>query len=391
MEIPTDGARGCTYAEIGKTVSAVRWLWPGWLPCGHVTLFVGQAGDGKSAISLDLGGRFVTGEKMPDGYVPERLACVTWIDTEGAQSQMVERLALWGLPPERFTCPGGAADSLRDFAIEDAASMDDLLKHVRACGSRLIVIDSLRGSHSQDENSSERTGSVMKRLRELAQRSGCAVLVTHHTRKASDELDAPPDITLSSVRGSSVIIAESRSIWAIQPPRGADYKRLESIKSNFSAKPPTLAVRVIDAVEWPEVADTQPAPAVKRSPVVDAVAMLRDALSAGPQPANVIAANAKARGISEYALRTARKRLGVVATKSHVEDGAWVWSPPSPPSTSSSPSSADDGEGVEGCEDVEEGEKKGAGSPNLEGVEVPRQVSDEANDERLPLPDGGAV
>jgi AAA domain len=48
------------------TVAPVRWLWPGRIPLGKLTILDGDPGLGKSLITLDLIARITTGRGMPD-------------------------------------------------------------------------------------------------------------------------------------------------------------------------------------------------------------------------------------------------------------------------------------------------------------------------------------
>ena len=47
--------------------SAARWLWPGWIPLGKLTVLDGDPGLGKSTLLLDLAARVTRGLAMPDG------------------------------------------------------------------------------------------------------------------------------------------------------------------------------------------------------------------------------------------------------------------------------------------------------------------------------------
>ena len=44
----------------------VRWLWPGYVPYGKVTLLAGDPGLGKSWATLDLAARLTVGGETPD-------------------------------------------------------------------------------------------------------------------------------------------------------------------------------------------------------------------------------------------------------------------------------------------------------------------------------------
>ncbi|MEX2310760.1 MAG: AAA family ATPase [Pirellulales bacterium] len=44
----------------------IRWLWPGRIPLGRVTLLVSDPGIGKSLLTLDIAARVSTGASWPD-------------------------------------------------------------------------------------------------------------------------------------------------------------------------------------------------------------------------------------------------------------------------------------------------------------------------------------
>ncbi len=46
---------------------AIKWVWPGRLACGHVTLLSGAPGTGKSQKSCDVAARITTSAAWPDG------------------------------------------------------------------------------------------------------------------------------------------------------------------------------------------------------------------------------------------------------------------------------------------------------------------------------------
>lgn len=45
----------------------VKWLWPGYIPAGKLTMFDGDPASGKSTMSLDLAARLTSGGVWPDG------------------------------------------------------------------------------------------------------------------------------------------------------------------------------------------------------------------------------------------------------------------------------------------------------------------------------------
>ena len=53
------------------TPEPVRWLWPGRIPLGKLSILDGDPGLGKSLITLDLAARVSAGRPMPDGTLPD--------------------------------------------------------------------------------------------------------------------------------------------------------------------------------------------------------------------------------------------------------------------------------------------------------------------------------
>ena len=49
----------------------VRWLWPGRIPLGKLTVLDGDPGMGKSTVTLTIAAKVSTGSPFPDGARPE--------------------------------------------------------------------------------------------------------------------------------------------------------------------------------------------------------------------------------------------------------------------------------------------------------------------------------
>ena len=61
----TEGPRLICLADVAP--SPVKWLWPGRIPLGKITVLDGDPGLGKSTLTLDLAALVTTGRPMPDG------------------------------------------------------------------------------------------------------------------------------------------------------------------------------------------------------------------------------------------------------------------------------------------------------------------------------------
>ena len=49
----------------------VKWLWPGRIPLGKLTILDGDPGTAKTTLALDLAARVSRGDTMPDGSEPD--------------------------------------------------------------------------------------------------------------------------------------------------------------------------------------------------------------------------------------------------------------------------------------------------------------------------------
>src|SRR5215213_4951890 len=66
-----------------------QWLWPGRIPRGAVTLICGDAGRGKSLLSLDIAARVTTGQLWPDGSQSEQPGDVLLLSAEDSIGRTV--------------------------------------------------------------------------------------------------------------------------------------------------------------------------------------------------------------------------------------------------------------------------------------------------------------
>src|SRR4051812_38262895 len=81
----------CAINEL--TPARVQWLWPGRLAVGHLAMFDGDPGLGKSLVTLDVCARITTGRPFPDGTSPGNPAAVIVINAEdGARDTIFGRL-----------------------------------------------------------------------------------------------------------------------------------------------------------------------------------------------------------------------------------------------------------------------------------------------------------
>jgi putative DNA primase/helicase len=325
-----DGAAAqfSTWGDIAKTLGPITWVWPDWLPAGMLTIVAAEPGVGKSALCLRIAATMIGDmELWPDGaaYAGER-GRVVWAEAESGQAINLERARGWGLSLDRLIQPGLP---LEDFRLDDQTKLDALIDLAFEPDVNAIIIDSLRGANSRNENDSDVIALVM-RLAELARDANKPVILTHHLRKRNI-LDGPEGPSLDRLRGSSAIVQPARVVWTLDTPDPYDKetRRLAQAKNNLARNPEPIGftigaggVAFGDAPEAPRVISRLDA----------AKTFLMTILQDEPLPADEVFEQAGLAGHSSPTVKKAKESLGIVslkkATKGQHGGGQWVWSLP---------------------------------------------------------------
>ena len=158
----------------------VAWLWKPYIPFGKVTIVQGNPGEGKTTFALRLAAACTTGRTLP-GMEP--------------------------LPPFQViyqTAEDGLGDTVKPRLIEAAADLDRVLvideakreltlsderieKAIVQTGARLIILDPIQAymGEKADMNRANEVRPIFRRLADVAERTGCAVILIGHLNKAA--------------------------------------------------------------------------------------------------------------------------------------------------------------------------------------------------------------
>ncbi|MFZ5788905.1 MAG: AAA family ATPase [Acidobacteriota bacterium] len=318
---------------------AVRWLWPGHVPLGKLTVIDGDPGLGKSTLALDLAARVSTGASMPDGTPGARGGVVLLTAEDGLADTVRPRLEAHGADLSRIVALPyvGNGDDRRPLTLPD-----DLIT-VRAAisrvGAALVVIDPLMavlGSRT-DAHRDQDTRRALAPIAALAEETGAAIVIVRHLNKSAG------GNPLYRGGGSIGIIGAARAGFLVaRDPEAGERRVLASIKSNLCRPAPSLAfvldeVGDVPRVRWlgptKQTADALLAAAVSPAarPRDEAVAFLRQLLADGPVPALEVCRQADEVGISRKTLKRAKATLGVISRKLGAPGGdrqAWSWELP---------------------------------------------------------------
>jgi len=305
----------------------VRWLWPGRIAMGKLTLLCGDPGLGKSFVTLDLASRVSSGAPWPDlPLLPNSTGGVVLLSAEDdladtirprldAAEADVSRVA--AIQAVRRLLPTGQSQEADFDLTEDLAALEEAITQTPDC--RLVVIDPLTAYLGKtDSHKNAEVRAVLARLFELAARHRVALLAVTHLNKAS---------TLPAIyraMGSLAFVAAARAVWAAvrdEQDETGQRRLFVPIKNNLGADDSGLAYALAPAgntarVIWePEPVDMRADDALNggRKAVVreDAGQFVIDTLTAsgGDMLSADLTEAAKADGISERTLWRARKAV----------------------------------------------------------------------------------
>lgn len=210
----------------------VEWLWYPYIPFGKITIVQGDPGEGKTTFALNLAARISKGERFGQE------------DTTGVPLSVIYQTAEDGLSDTvKPRLEEAKADCSRILVIDDrekSLTMDDdrLEKAINATGARLLILDPIQAylGGGVDMNRANEARDMTKKLSQLAERTGCAVLLIGHMNKASGVKAAYRGI------GSIDFFAVARSVLLVaRVAEQENIRVLAQIKSNLAEEGQPIA------------------------------------------------------------------------------------------------------------------------------------------------------
>ncbi len=323
---------------------AVRWLWPGRIPLGKLTVLDGDPGLGKSTLTLDVAARVTTGRPMPDGGGTDLdgPADVLLLSLEDDLADTIRpRLDAAGADTRRVHALTLVTDDEGERTPEFPHDVEVLRGLVEQHGARLVIVDPLVAylGAETDANKDQDVRRALARLAHLAQETGAALLCVRHLNKGSHGTSNP----LYRGGGSIGIIGAARSGMAVaKDPEDEERRVLVMTKANLAAPVPALAFRVETVGEQLRIAwggatthtaasllDSNAAASTGRGPRQEAVQFLTTLLAEGRLPVAEIKRAALDEGLSWGTVRKAKEVLGVRSLREGFGPGSTVyWDPP---------------------------------------------------------------
>jgi AAA domain len=334
-------------AEVAET--GVDWLWEPRIPLGMITLIDGDPDMAKSTLTLDFVARVTTGFAFPDGTGAAEPANALIISAEDNVAPVVKpRLRIAGADLTKVLFVERPQDELgRIVPLSIPEDLADIEAVVTKHQVRLVVIDPI-AAYWGEEILTHNDASIRKAmapLKEVAERTGAAVIVVRHLNKSGEAKG------MYRGGGSIAIIAAARSgLLAGKHPESGDAgeRALVRIKNNLAppfdawvyrstaVEDPLRPGRTLPRIEWLR---TEPLTdedvlrgddARRRAPARhEAEVALRAVLADGPRRVDDVKKAMVAGGHSWPTVQRAADSIGVTKRPVYGEPGhgitAWEW------------------------------------------------------------------
>lgn len=178
---------------------------------GTVGALVAPGGAGKSMLALQLATQIAGGpDLLKVGELP--IGLVVYMPAEDPPSTIHHRLHALGAHltfEQQHTVANGLIIEPLIGKCPNIMSLEwyDALKRA-AEGRRLMILDTLRRFHIEEENASGPMAQVIGRMEGIAADTGCSIVFLHHVSKGAAMMGAGDQQQAS--RGSGVLVDNSR-------------------------------------------------------------------------------------------------------------------------------------------------------------------------------------
>lgn len=295
----------------------VRWLWPGRIPLGKLTVVAGPSGTGKSTMLLDIGARVTQGSFLPDDSTAPQGDVILLTAEDGLADTVRPRLDLAGADSSRVH----AITMVRQGEAEHMFSLEDdlptLEKSITDKDARLAIIDPLLAyTGTGDSYKDAEMRRLLAPLAGIAERTGCAIVGVMHLNKRGGERSP-----LNRITAAVAFVAAARSVLLLaeDPDDESGERRiLAPVKMNLCAMPPSLALHFAEdgGLTWDGPVDKRAAQLLvegdaERGALAEAKDFLRAILADGKVEAKEVRREARNADIKDRTLERAKAELKI--------------------------------------------------------------------------------
>ena len=302
-------------------VEPVRWLWYPYIPLGKLSILHGDPGEGKTTLALWIAAACSRGLALPGGETGEPLTVLYQTAEDGLGDTIKPRLL------------ESQADLHHIYTIDETDFPLSMLDHrigeaIRDTQAQLMILDPLQAylGEKVDMNRANEVRTVMKGLTQVANQTGCAIVLVGHLNKSQTANSAQRGL------GSMDFRAAARSVLLVgRLKNDRDVRVMVHDKSSLAPEGNSRAFSLENGtLHWQEgyenlTADELLGGAARGNKVALAEDLIRKQLAGGhPVLANEIYQIAKDAGISRRTVEMAKRNMpDVTARKLR---NCWAWS-----------------------------------------------------------------